>query len=214
MDFAAKQNIENQKGESLPFWKTIKEIPLNNFLECLCNQKYEFLYKEEPEIRDEALEKEHFSELYQQFSEAFNKDESNNQLGDIKRQNILWMKIWMLNESLPLIDKFPEEVSRIFKHHGIMLTTDIERNILITTGKRDTFLREYNHLIKSKEENSKNEMSFDKYMDLLFDINIRFKIDLDAGIIAVYKFCGYYNKFIKSIKEENRLNKKNHGRKH
>ena len=199
---------KKDKTETTNAYDSIIEMPLYNFLKCLCDSDYSFLYKETPKKRDTAWETERFSELLIQYSEQM--DEKGKSFETIKKQSSLIAKIRILEASLSLINR--TETASILRPYGIKPTKDPQKNILLIQGKIDGFVREYKNLHTEKRE--EKPPTIQHYTDILITISTHFKMHLDIRTITVASFCSYCKRFTEEIENIKRITKKqkNHGR--
>ena len=207
-----KRLFPKTKELSLKFY-TITEIPLYNFLKCLCESDYIYLYKVVPKKRNTEKEAEHFADLLFQYSEQMDGKSIGYQ--NIKKIVSLLAKIRILESSLCLIskrkDNAAEGLKTVLKSYGIRLTEDKNKNILIVQGKIDFFVREYNNLIEKVNEKENKKTEINQYIEILAAMSTHFKLRLNIYEITVAEFISYYKLFTKEIESLKKLNKKGYG---
>ena len=204
----ARQIGTKSEVSKLKFYQTLIDLPLLNFLKCLCDNDYSYLYIDFPKKRNPIEEAEHFANLAIEYSELIN-GESVNIYDNAKKEASLIAKIRVLESAMGLIDNLPESVIKVLKSLGIRLTDDINNNALLIHGKINILTREYNSL--KDKENSKEKPTIDNYIKILTAMSTHFKIHLDIHTVTVSSFCHYYRQFMNEIKLLNKSNKKNHG---
>jgi hypothetical protein len=204
---AARQITRKPKGESLPFYRTIEEIPLYNFLKCLCDNDFAFLYKGAPKNRDIEKEVEVFSELAAQYTDA--NEGKSTAYEDIKKIAGLLAKIRVCEASIGVIDKLPESIQNSLKSMGIRLANDAQKNVLVLHGKISGFVREYNSLMEKEDKKDKStKPTISQYIDILTAMSTHFKMYLDIHLVTAASFCSYYKQFTKEMEALNKVSRK------
>jgi len=180
-------------------------------VKCLCDGEFEYLYKappSPPSRGDVEKEAEHFAELVMQYTEAM-EGENVKLYDNAKKIASLMAKIRILESSLGLVEKIPDNVKSVLKLLGIRLTNNAENNVLIIHGKINGFTREYSNILEKDSKDSKDKKpTVNQYIDILTAISSHFKIHLDIHTVSVASFCSYYKQFTKEIEALNRIGQK------
>lgn len=198
LTFALNRNLKKAEVFKSKFYK-FNEIKLYNFIECLVNKDYTYLYKDKIKKRNEIAEQLHFESLLLQFTES---------TGDISDfQTIIdfyntLAKIRILEASGNIIFNLSPETKRILKRIGIKLTGDYERDMLQIAGKLATLNRTITELgekLETSKSNAEKTMSFEYFSGCILSINITLKINCSLQTISLREFCTYYKRTKEAI---------------
>lgn len=186
---------------SKQFYK-FNEFPLYNFIECLVNKEFTYLYKTTPKKRYELIEAKYFEGIVLEFSEAMS--------GNIYEfQNIIdyysiLSKIRILEGASGIITNLSDESKAVLKRMGIKITGDVERDYLLITGKLSTFTRRIEELsekLEKQKNDSEKTLSFKYFEDVLSAMSSFFKYHIDIRNITLSSFCSYYHSFKKQVEQ-------------
>lgn len=186
---------------SKQFYK-FNEFPLYNFIECLVNKDYAYLYKKNPKKRYELIEAKYFEDIILEYSEKINGNMGEFQ--DIIDYYSILSKIRILEGASGILTNLSNESKAVLKRMGIKLTGDIERDYLLITGKLSTFTRKIEELtdrLEKQKNESEKTLSFKYFEDILASISSFFKYHIDMRNITLSSFCSYYNSFKKQVEQ-------------
>lgn len=192
--------------EELKFYTDISEMPLKNYLKCLCDDDFTFLYKETPQVRDLVREQEIFTELSTQYAEAM--EGKTLACENQKEIAVLISRIRILEAALGMVYNMPENIKELLKTIGIRLTNDVSKNILLIQGKISTFARKYKELYEKENGKEDKKPTMRSYTDTLIVMCSHFKFHIGINDITVGEFCGYYKRFSEEIESISRAAKK------
>ena len=172
---------------SKQFYK-FNEFPLYNFIECLVNKDYAYLYKVNPKKRYELIEAKYFEDIILEYSEKISGNMCEFQ--DIIDYYSILSKIRILEGAIGILTNLSDESKIILKRMGIKLTGDIERDYLLITGKLSTFTRKIEELSNKLEKQKNLQYSVYTFMIICqFEHFLCCWIDFIFQKVKIKQFC-------------------------
>jgi hypothetical protein len=188
--FVLNRNLKKAEAFRLKFYK-FNDIKLYNFVECLINKDYTYLYKVKIKKRNQIAEQIHFTDLFLEYTE---KTSNLSDFQDIIDFYNTLAKIRILEASGNIINKLTPETKRILKRIGIKLTGDIQNDTMQIIGKLASYQRKISELsekIDNKKQESSKAMTFEYFSEAVLAINVTLKLSCSIHTLSLLDYCTY-----------------------
>ena len=199
---AEKVLSRKEKGQSSKYWSNLDEMPLYNFVKCLCDKDYSYLYKvKPPRKRIEVYEQIYFANLIFDYNNILS--DGNASLKELITHSILLSNIRILESCLFSFPDISNTENEALRKIGVKLTGN-QKDILLILSKKDNLIRKYKDL---QRKNAPEEVNSNQFVKTLSVISTHFKMHLNIYDITVSGYCNYYLQYVQEMK----LIKKAHG---
>lgn len=190
LTFVLNRNLKRAEAFRSKFYK-FNEIKLYNFVECLINKDYTYLYKAEIKKRNQIAEQIHFTDLFLEYTE---KTSNLSDFQDIIDFYNTLAKIRILEGAGNMINKLTPESKKILKRIGIKLTEDYESDIMQIVGKLASYQRKISELsekIDNKKSEAAKTMTFEYFSEAVLAINVTLKLSCSIHTLSLLDYCTY-----------------------
>lgn len=188
--FVLNRNLKKAEAFRSKFYK-FNDIKLYNFVECLVNKDFTYLYKSAIKKRNIIAENLHFAELILEYTD---KTANISDMQDIIEFYNTLAKIRILEGAGNMINKLTPESKKILKRIGIKLTEDYESDIMQIVGKLAVFNRKIEELSKKiddKKTEAEKTITFEHFTTAILTINMTLKVSCSLHTIQLLEYCTY-----------------------
>lgn len=196
--FVLNRNLKKAEAFRLKFYK-FNDIKLYNFVECLVNKDFTYLYKSAIKKRNLIAEQLQWAEIITAYSEKIASDFEYQDIIDF--YNTL-AKIRILEASIPLLNRLSNESKTAIKKIGIKLTGNCENDYMIIIGKLSTFKRQITELsekLEAVKANSEALLTFEFFHQQIIRINEVLNANYSLYSIRAGEYCELYKTFKQRI---------------
>lgn len=184
----------------------IEDMPLYNFIKCLCDKDLSYLYKNKPKKRDENKEQNHFAGIVMDYADRL--PESKYYTKQIIKHNILLCNIRILEASLSYVHNMPLKIKEMIRKLGVKVKGN-QRDLLLIIAKRDFFIRQYNSKVSEFEQQP--ELKIEHFYKTVSTLSIHFKFYLDVQKITVADYCSFLVNYTEEINHLKKINQNENG---
>lgn len=185
-------------------YRHIRELPLNIFIDILCDGKFELLGEAPLEVLVEV-----FEEILDQYNNAIGCDDVKAKISKTIKIFLLESKISRANSFINILKVFPNEdvFNQLFKFNYQLPAfkysiENVANLVAVFEGyvKRDAFelqglIDNFNKLNPTNDEKHSRE----KFIDMIVSLCDHFKMSIDEQTITTEKYCGFVKRYLRDV---------------
>lgn len=227
LNFAKKQTTDPTKELRLLMYSDIDAMPMLKFMDCICDNNFNSLYKDTTQIpnenkRDKELEDKIFNDLYLEFLDRFFAND-NSIFDDKKRIIDVYCKIAVIEsiEQCYYRLKNDKTIFRILRKYNVILTDNDETNLNIISGAKAALIRKYEQTEQKMNKDTNEDVSENvngwkrkTFIDLLSAISNFFDRQISVSLITVGEFCSLYQMMKQAPRKTPNRKQNYYGRNH
>ena len=198
LTFVINRNLKKAEDFKSKLYK-FNDIKLYNFIECLVNKDFTYLYRQKTKKRNKLAEMQVFEEMLLKYSESVGGVTAFQDMIDF--YNTL-AKIRILEASGNMLDAITPETKRILKRIGIKLTGDISSDIMQISGKLEHLKRiigDIGNKLDESKQDAEKVMSFEYFSKAILAINRVIGLNCTLHTISLIEFCTHLKETQKTI---------------